>query len=277
MVRKLNTRPDVEYRAEAIAKKLSDYDLVAFNETFDLEPRDLLLASLKSRFGESYYQSLPPPNTESKLGIGSGLAVVSRFPIVESRYLRFGSTGGPFRNLMFADGAAAKGAIYIRIRRAETQATDEVDIYVTHLESRDATIRSQQYRSLAQFIGKNQSASRPVLILGDLNIDGGQKAQENQGSSYHKMLNSFREQLPHHELHDVWIQLGEGPGLTADREDGHGGSRIDYVLIANPKGPGTRLQPRSVRVNDFADERVGTLSDHAAVETEFQWLHTGQR
>jgi endonuclease/exonuclease/phosphatase family metal-dependent hydrolase len=174
--------------------------------------------------------------------------------------------------LLFADGIAAKGAIHVRLRLLpEEDPKNELDVYVTHLESRNVTFRNHQYRAFGQFIGKYSDSSRPVLILGDLNINGDKQAQDNERSQYNKMLISLREQLPDHEITDVWVQHGEGEGVTADWDEEDGGNRIDYVLIGNPKGRTPTLQPQSIRVNKYPDEYVGTLSDHAAVEVEFKW------
>lgn len=267
MVRKLNKRPDVEFRAEALGTRLRDFDLIAFNELFDQEPRDLLLTTLKNNYGEPFHKLLPPVNTESTLGIGSGLAIVCRLEIVDSHYLRFGSAGGPLKNLVLADGAAAKGALHAQLR---AKPDCELDVFVTHLESRNSSVRRKQYQALGRFVGKYQHATRPVLILGDFNIHGVDSDQNNETSPYNKMISSLQENLPNHDLQDTWLHLGEGSGVTADF-DVDGGQRLDYVFLANPRSHYPRLSPTVSRVNRFPDERGEMLSDHAAVEAEFKW------
>jgi hypothetical protein len=51
--------------------QLKEFDVIGLNEVFDEVPRDLLFTKLKDSFGDNYHQSLPPPDTNSKFGIGN--------------------------------------------------------------------------------------------------------------------------------------------------------------------------------------------------------------
>lgn len=61
-------------------------------------------------------------------------------------------------------------------------------------------------------------------------------------------------------------------GGTSEQESSEIGRRIDYIFIANPRGPAPRLDPVSVRVELFQDPKVEALSDHNAVAAEFRWI-----
>jgi endonuclease/exonuclease/phosphatase family metal-dependent hydrolase len=170
-----------------------------------------------------------------------------------------------------ADGFAAKGALHARIRRGrDAPDGDSIDVFVTHLESKDARVREFQYEEFAGFIAKHAASDRPALLMGDFNTRGNPPAQRDPESKYHLLLSVLRKARP--TVVDLWPTLhGNAIGGTSIQETPDSGRRIDYIFLSNPSTSGSKLTPLDVRVNGFLDPRVGALSDHSAVEADLRW------
>lgn len=269
--RLFNKRPDAEYRARELGRLLAAYDVVGLNEVFDDGPRDLLLKTLREHLGADYHELRPPPEARSSFGIDSGLAIVSRLPILASHHLRYGNDSSPTKFGLLADGFAAKGALHARLgRRLDAPPHECLDVFVTHLESKDRQARVEQYSKLGAFIQEHAAPDRPTLILGDFNTRGNTIQRKTPAEPYHRLLASLNAARPGAEVIDLWPHLSDEEGGTNDQQSATGGHRIDYIFFSNPA---TRkaLRPRTMRVNRFLDPKVVSLSDHSAVEAEFDW------
>jgi hypothetical protein len=60
------------------------------------------------------------------------------------------------------------------------------------------------------------------------------------------------------------------PGGTSGHESAAESDRIDDVFHANPDPPSPILQPKAMGVNSFFDSKITSLSNHSAVEAEFE-------
>jgi endonuclease/exonuclease/phosphatase family metal-dependent hydrolase len=261
-----NKRPAPHYRAGKLAEKLGGHDIIGLNEMFDLGVRRFFLRQLARR--GHFYCATPPRSQRSWLGIDSGLVIASRYPIIAVDTVVFSKASGFREHGIYADGFAAKGVLHARIRLGDTAAVaNEIDVFISHLESRDASIRATQYDELSQFISRHSSPSIPLLILGDLNTPGGPVEIRNPRSSYHCMLDALGRSRPWAPVVDAWTCLRGGRlgGGTNNPLAADGGKRIDYILFSNSAG-NADLHLVTVEVNTLADPNVGTLSDHAAVE-----------
>ncbi|MBN1347133.1 MAG: sphingomyelin phosphodiesterase [Phycisphaerae bacterium] len=266
----VNQRKDAPYRARTIGRKLKDFDIIGLNETFDDRPRELLLDQLRQAWGKDFNVVISP-KPEGRLS--GGCAIVSRLPFVEKNSTIYTAFSTPEKYGVLADGFAAKGAIHARIQLAGTGVKpDFVDVFATHLDSKDAEARKIQYKELADFIKAHGDPDRPVLILGDLNTHGAPSDISNPDSLYSFMMSVFRKARPDAELIDLWPHLKKGVGGTSRQLPKYkdGGSRIDYIILSNPKPRKNRLVPVDVRVNRHLDPKVEALSDHSAVEAEFR-------
>ena len=105
-----------------------------------------------------------------------------------------------------ADGFAAKGVIHARIalhaevndnkddkdrknhKEPAKKVENTLDVFVTHLEARDAAIREQQYVELADFIKKTSDRSCPMLLMGDINTAGMPEQRSDPNSQYSKLM-----------------------------------------------------------------------------------------
>lgn len=266
-----NKRKETPYRARTIGEKLREYDIIGFNEVFDDSARKLLLKQFQTAWGSAYQAVLAPkPDKNRFMG---GVAIVTRFPLLDSHAWVYTVSSSPEKYGLGADGFAAKGVVHARIGRPGPPGqppTDYVDIFSTHLEAREDELRPQQYKELADFVAQHSSPDHPVLILGDMNTRGEAEYQRDPNSTYHLMMNTYQAGRGAPPLVDVWLTHGQGHGGTTDQESSETGHRIDYLLLSNPTRQ-ERLIVKSIHVNPFQDPRVGALSDHSAVEAQIEW------
>jgi endonuclease/exonuclease/phosphatase family metal-dependent hydrolase len=269
-----NTRPEPYYRAQTIGNHLAAYDIIGLNEVFEPAHRETLLGELKRGLGDNFYCVTPPAYEQTIFKVGSGLAIVSRFPIVASHSMVYGNDSSILKYGFGADGFAAKGALHAKVWRGGDSPEDDcLDVFVTHMESQESAAREAQYPKLAEFIRQHSAPGRPVLILGDFNTVGNPAEQRNPDSQYCRMMDDLRRGRPESPLIDLWPHFFHDIGGTSDDDDVPGRSdRIDYIFLSCPaKGPAS-VKPVAVRVNPFLDPRVKALSDHSAVEAELDWV-----
>lgn len=265
-----NKRREPAYRAEQLAEKMARYDVVGLNETFDPRYRKIILDGLQKAWGEDYHVVVSP-KVEDK-PFNGGLLIASRLPFVDTHTMVYTQSSSPEKYGLKADGFAAKGVLHARIAPSEDAKDDYFDVFVTHMEARDDEVRETQYEEIGAFVLKHSDPQHTALMLGDFNTRGNLEYQRDKDSAYHRLLKALSAGRPRSEIQDLWIQLkGEANGGTTEQESSEIGRRIDYVFVSPPEGKAHRLKPVDIRVNGFLDERVGALSDHSAVEADFQW------
>lgn len=264
-----NKRKEPLYRAEQIGQKLAAFDIVALNEVFEDKPREKIFDGLRAAWGEKF-SAVISPKPDDKRFMG-GVAIATRLPMLATHTLIYSVGSSPQKYGLQADGFAAKGALHARIARGADRQTDFVDVFATHLESKDDDIRLIQYRELGAFVAEHSDPHHPTLILGDMNTHGDPADQADRQSAYHAMLGIYQAARPGALLMDVWPTLQRGLGGTNEQESSDIGHRIDYVMLSNPGISRANLRPTAVSVNGYLDPRVGALSDHSAVEAEFRW------
>lgn len=124
-----------------------------------------------------------------------GTAILSRFPITESRNVP----------LPAPPGTQQRGLLHATLDVGGT----EVSVYNTHLEHTSRTARLQQMRVIAQVLA---SDSRPMVLGGDLN--------SRPGSPVHVLAGRY--------LTDTWPEVGLGAGYTHSAANPR--HRIDYLM-----------------------------------------------
>jgi len=267
-----NLRRHADYRARTIGDKLADYDIVGLNEVFEAVHRESVLNRLREKLGKDFHCVTPPARERSGFGVDSGLVIVSRLPILASHSMPYGNDSSIWKYGFLADGFAAKGALHARLGRAENAPAAEcLDVFITHMESQESAAREVQYGKFAEFIRTHGDPGRPALIMGDFNTVGNRGARRTPTSQYQRMLTTLRRGRPGLPWIDLGPELTRENSGTSDPEAADGGERIDYIFLSSPADATRGLQPLSIRVNRLPDPKVTTLSDHAAVEAEFQW------
>ncbi|MBX7073768.1 MAG: sphingomyelin phosphodiesterase [Pirellulales bacterium] len=266
-----NKRKDPNYRAQTIGEKLASFDIIGFSEVFESKARDRLVAPLRKAWGEQFQMTFSPRVKPNRFT--GGLAIVSRLPFLETHVLTYTQSSSPEKYGLLADGYATKGALHARVAvTSAKQAAESIDVFVTHLEAREDALRPSQYIELADFVRQHSSPERPAIMLGDFNTHGDPEDMANQESDYHLMVSRFAAARPESEFVDLWPALHpDQPGGTSEQDVDDAGSRIDYILLLNPRGTHPRLAPQSVTVNPYRDPKVVALSDHSAVEGVFRW------
>lgn len=273
-----NKRAEPDYRARRIAEEVSDFDIVGLQETFDKRYRRRIIDGVREDWGESL-NDVVSPRAENHITNG-GCLILTRRPILKSGSTVFKHYSSPADYGLRADGFAAKGVIHARIAlggeakaNATIQKEDDrclVDVYVTHLEARDGAMRLRQYEELAAFIKKTSDPRLPLILMGDLNTRG--MPDTDGDSPYGRLMRLLGEARPKGGVIDVWTALkGDAHGETTEQDSEEKGKRIDYIILGDPKPPARRLKPVTIRVNPYRDPKVTALSDHSAVEAEFEW------
>lgn len=265
-----NERPKPEYRAKRIAEEVSKFDIVGLQETFEERHRTAIEEGVKTAWG-GQLNSIESPKPDGFLTNG-GCLLLTRLLIIASDAVVYKNFSSPKEYGFRADGFAAKGAIWARIARSESAQDDFIDVFVTHLEARADDKRPLQYQELAEFIKAKSDPKRPMLLLGDLNTRGMAEERGDPASQYSVMMKAFGDARGEAGITDTWLTLmGDKLGGTTEQESDEIGKRIDYILLGNPKPPAIQLKPLTIKVNTYQDPQVTALSDHNAVEAEFEW------
>jgi hypothetical protein len=207
---------DAEKRARAIAKRILsspfDYDIVALNEVFDEDAREILSKELDSKYPHQVVKAdvnnvgsqvfgavlmLPTSIMLAAYGLSilvntkfedSGLMLFSRFPF--DRIPKPSETGSnvpdtvpnvhflPYTLTEHDEGLASKGAVLARLlvdgRRCDVIISHTQATYPT--DDDYAEIRTSQFREVQQLIkaviGLPLPPDNELLFMGDLNIEG---------------------------------------------------------------------------------------------------------
>lgn len=160
---------DRPLRMRAIGARLLilEPDVVGFQEAFIESDRALLLKELEST--RLKYHQYYASGT-----VGSGLLIVSAFPIKEFYFHRF-SVSNPFYKVWEGDWWAGKGVALARLELPE----GILDFYDTHAQAGYGnpaydTVRATQMAELADFIKESHCATVPALLAGDMNCHPGE-------------------------------------------------------------------------------------------------------
>lgn len=253
------------YRAQAIAERLANFDILGLCEVFDRRSARKLLEGLQSKSGQAFHIAHGPRRSGRAL-IHSGLVLLSRYEIEQSHTITYRSASRVMTHGIRADGLAAKGALHCRLRLSEDAA---IDCFLTHLESISAAARERQIKQLAEFIEEYASPWNPLVVMGDFNVAADREpyAERRDGRSPYRRL---RRQLTHNgrRLVDVWDELAMGHMGTSNALAPDGDRRLDYIFFSQPDiDGGNCISPRETRALPLADAKVrqGSLSDHLAV------------
>jgi endonuclease/exonuclease/phosphatase family metal-dependent hydrolase len=281
-------KPNVTARAEAIAKRLACFDVIALQETINDRRRREMFERLESAGRSCGKPSRLPsgrvfavvdgPDVTDEEGwlplVGDELALASRLPVVAV-------DGHIYAHAAEADRLAAKGVLHARLARA---AADLIDVFVTHMQAgaEHGAVRRRQIEELASFIrSKVNGAAHPVLVLGDFNVRGSLVDRQDPGSDYRFLVQALNAAVAPRRLVDTWLATnaadpdtasGTKPRLLPDGTRRPHEERVDYIFVAGADS----LRPSSVVREFFPSEmiidgrRLGPLSDHAAVLATFK-------
>jgi endonuclease/exonuclease/phosphatase family metal-dependent hydrolase len=157
-------------RMRAIGKLLTDIqpDLVGIQEAFVSADREILVGQLRNT-RLKYYKYFP-----SGL-VGSGLWILSAFPIQETHFHRFPMNGKLYK-IWHGDWWAGKGIALARVRLPDNNGF--LDLFNTHIHARYdhgqsvdeySKDRRHQLGEVTRFIRTLEIKTIPSIILGDFN------------------------------------------------------------------------------------------------------------
>lgn len=254
------------WRYPEIAKQLRAYDVVSLQEVWSEKAADMLRGLEKD-----FLHVLRSDHMERTLW-GSGMALLSRFPVIEYQTLFYKSCFG-------ADCLIRKGALFARLKMPDGSL---LDVYNTHLNSAQKignwnignNIRLSQMHQLRKWIEKRSVKENvDYVLLGDFNIP-------EESKTYTQMLEILnvidllrfhhpkRDDYPFFTYDDErnsWIEKSDDP-LRVNQV------RLDYFFLGN--GPsdiqmqnGGLAMHESIKISDQSERH---LSDHFAVAVELQ-------
>ncbi|KAK1940554.1 Sphingomyelin phosphodiesterase 2 [Phytophthora citrophthora] len=272
----LPVAPRCTERAAEIASAISEgYELVVLQEIWHIRERNLVISKAQQS-GFHYYHyfnsAVGFPFPMGADSFGTGLLVLSKFPISSALYHSFSLSGRPYA-LHESDFIANKG---VGLLRVETPA-GQIDVYVTHLLANYNTggkpgpgdfyqwHRTGQSYELTRFILAT-NRNKLTIVCGDFN------------SSPDCLELIVPKQLLC--LRDTYTDTNDEDGLTfasPDNKYSHGEHpmRMDYVMYKvdkQPKGASDwQLVQSSIFKGFFTDSRgeKTPLSDHFGVQAEF--------
>ncbi len=220
----------------------SDYDIIVFQEVFDIEIKRKLKKLLKKAYP---YQI----STKSKFGrlTSNGILIISKFPI---RYIDHTI----YKKGVTEDRWAAKGCTLIEAEK------DGITFQIagTHLQSGNSkeaiAHRYSQYQEISDLLSKNQRENIPVFVIGDMNT------RKSKTEHYEKMLNT---------INVVDFPLDETEPYTIDGKNSWNshkqGIQLDYILLASRKTSSVILKQKVLRLAKVFEGKVIDFSDHYGV------------
>lgn len=247
----------VAERLRAIGDRLAslELDVIGFQEVWTQEARRILVSAGR-RAGLHHVW-----HRDAAFG-GSGLLVLSRFPLRAPSFERYLLGGLPYP-LTHPDYYGGKGFVQLQVETPN----GPLVIVDTHLQARYGSRVAHEYRGhrtgqIVQLARALRRVEAPIIVLGDFN---------------------FRE---HHDEYRIWAGLSGVRDVAAllDRREptaypespyreAHGTARrIDYVFVRD--GGDGRWFPRTVRrIFDKTwslEGEVAAYSDHAGVLAEVE-------
>lgn len=201
-------------RAKAIgaAGYVEPFDIIVLNELFDEEKGYDASGTLLDRLKKKGFRHQTPivgrttvdPEWDETAGkhsrwaaLSGGVAVASRYPIVEQKQYIFAASCGE-------DNFANKGFAYVRIDLGE----QTVHVVGTHLQADTAScwdsadVRTRQLEAMATYLADQSIGDQLLIIAGDMNVDRGSE-------EYAKMLEILQVAPPTFTGHGYSADPGE--------------------------------------------------------------------
>jgi endonuclease/exonuclease/phosphatase family metal-dependent hydrolase len=239
-------------RARMIASQLSDsdYDVIVFQEAFNLRARGILKRHLRKNFPYMYGPANMPVLS---FRFNSGIWVVSKIPLKKIEEIEYHHRFG-------VDAFARKGAVMFE----GSWYGQPFQLVGTHLQADSPdSIRQGQCREMAtRLLNKHAREHVPQIVCGDFNIE------TSDPENYHYMLTTLNAEngIFSGEIHSSYDEIDNS---LAKRPNGKK-QMIDYVLVRNSKF--FQSIRRKIAVHRApAHPKYKDLSDHYGVEAIFEF------
>ena len=218
-------------------------------EAFTSNFRGTVKTALKKTHHHTYYLGNP---LRRFTVFGSGLYVLSRYPVKILGYTYYTNCAGP-------DCFAAKGAALMEIR---LPGGHKVHVMNTHLQasSGGSSIRMKQLAQIHSLLLRYGQPDIPQFLLGDLNIDNDEPefflGLSLLGMDYARLRGP--------------IQHTTGRENPCYSKSGTASKWVDHIWYDNFSG----ITTTEMRVKNFEFKREGKVcpsSDHHAIEASFRF------
>lgn len=239
-------------RARAVAATLAqlDPDIVGFQEAFDADDRAVLIEGLQTT--RLKHQQYYPSGT-----VGSGLLIASVFPIRETYFHRYVSSGEWFK-AWEGDWWAGKGAALARVELPD--GAGFVDFYDTHAQARYGSrhydvVGQRQMVEFAEFIRGSHVRTVPAFAVGDFNARPGSPALQAivEGTPLTRLM-SIDTRIDHifgvtdavytmEVLETIEIRDGAAPGGKPIRLSDHNGYMSTIRITPSGSSAGKAAAP----------------------------------
>lgn len=235
-------------RFERLGSQLNAYDVVTLQETFSND-----IEVLSKTTGFPYHERY---NNSSFYRLGSGLYVLSKYPILKTDYMAFD-------RCTVADCLARKGVLMTRIDHPKI---GPIDLYTTHYQAEDLEkaqkIRIEEDNLILQELMHRNRSNNPVIVTGDFNsVPDGPEYEDLM--SRLPLVDSFRQIHP------------QDPGYTSSADNPYKAGqadkvseRIDYIFYLPKEGVKYQVLDSQVTLNQAVDGYV--LSDHYGVSARLR-------
>lgn len=156
---------------------------------------------------------------------GSGLGIASRFPVIVSEFRAYS------RPHVGSERFARKGMAHARIALPLPSGL-EIDVLTTHLQSgyeKDAeAVRARHLRELRAFADEVGSQERPMIVAGDLNVNGLGHVRELE---YRTLMGIFEGYTDVFAAEDTVTFHPQENALARKYEPKASAQRIDYFFV----------------------------------------------
>ncbi len=195
--------------------------------------------------------------------VGSGLGTASRARVVSHEKRAFQPA------FVHSDRFARKGMLHTRVAVGEAQ----VDVVNTHMQSgmglAARVIRKHQLAQLRRFVEDVGRSGAPMVVCGDLNIDGLARGGRTEYAEISRALPGFVDLGAASDLVTYDTEHNE---LAKKHAPGEPPQRLDYMFLSDPRGviDGVAIE-RAFHVALESAARPRTFaSDHYAIKARFK-------
>ncbi|MCH2021736.1 MAG: endonuclease/exonuclease/phosphatase family protein [Saprospiraceae bacterium] len=224
-----------------------DYDVIVFQEVFDLDIKRKLKKGLK----DSYPYQV---NTKTKAGriISNGILIVSRLPMKYIDHVIYAKGA-------HTDGFSAKGCTLVEVEKKDLK----FHIAGTHLQSGGSKAaimhRDLQFQEIRNLLDSNILDQVPVFVMGDMNT------RKSNTEKYPKMIEVIG-------VNDY--PLDESAPYTYDANNSWNNNdvpvQIDYVLLQARKTNTKILKQKVLRPKHNYKGKPMDLADHYGIVAEIE-------
>jgi endonuclease/exonuclease/phosphatase family metal-dependent hydrolase len=258
------TEYDDQVRVSAIINKIlaRKPDIAVLTEVWSNDSKQMFVSGLRDILPYSQFDNIP-------VLLGSGLLLLSRFPLSGQRFEIFKDLNG------IDSMGSQKGFLTTTVELGEARFL----VCATHTQAGNSVEDSKSRASnigqiQAELEARDPSGSMPAIVLGDMNVIG-EQADGTPTAEYHALTEAMGKVQMTDIFRSLYTNSKDNPGFTYDgtknalvrifaTEDGSARQRLDYIFAR-------KFKPTAASVlSDFLYQSFQAshmdLSDHYPLE-----------